>query len=600
MIIERSNYLKITYETNQEKEVIENIIKRYCIHKNPKKEENNNKKYFFNTPSILKTYNVKKNTFYVYRGNKDVYDSLISTSLRKKIIDNRNENYVDIECHVNPRDEEQEKALRAFLENDFGYGILSATPSTGKTFISLKLASFFKQRTLIIVDMTLLIDQFIDSILNFTNIKEEEICIIRGSNLDFNDNHKVIISTVQTLSKQKELSEKLSRKIGYLIVDEVHVASCNTFQELLPLFNPKYQIGLSGTPFRDDEMEFLIMESVGPIIYTADRKKMLEAGSMLLPILRPIFIKDDKNFYKNNDGYEIKFRDVVEEYYLDKRTINKITNLVLHHYNNNDSQLLICKENNMVDLYYFTLMNKLYGFNILEKAEEEKRNNISKLESELNEKLIEIQKMKHISKGRKKQLEYSCDIKEYKKDKKNKLKEKYEKLIKKENDKKWYESDCIRNNENFNKIKIINGSLKREAREQIIKDTNNGITKIVITTTAMDKAVSINKLNIVYLLFSTRERANTVQRIGRVIRAFPGKKTAIVYDIIYDHYMSFYQFYNNKGNCRFNVLKDYSQYYESIFEFIKYLENRFKKNKVNYKEIEKFEREYKSKYIIEI
>lgn len=60
MIIERNNYLKITYENQQEKDVIENIIKRYCIHKNPKKEETNNKKYFFNIPSVLKTYNVKK------------------------------------------------------------------------------------------------------------------------------------------------------------------------------------------------------------------------------------------------------------------------------------------------------------------------------------------------------------------------------------------------------------------------------------------------------------------------------------------------------------------------------------------------------------
>lgn len=597
MIIERNNYLKITYESQYEKNIIEDIIKRYCVHDNPKSENNNSSNYYFNIPKKINTYNIKKNTFYVYRGNKDVYDTLISTSLKKTIIDNRVNNYVDIQCYVNPRDEEQEKALKAFKENDFEYGILSATPSTGKTFISLKLASYFKQRTLIIVDMTLLIDQFIDSILEFTNIKEEEICIIRGQQLKVEEKHKIIISTVQTLSKHKELSEELSKSIGYLIIDEVHVASCKTFQELIPLFKPKFQIGLSGTPFRDDKMEFLIMESVGPIVYTANRKKMLDAGSMLLPILRPIFIKDDKNFYKNKNEYEIKFRDIVEEYYLDERAIDKITNLILYHYKKNDSQLLICKENNMVDLYYFTLMNKLYGFNILKKAEEDKNNKINQLEIELQEKLLEIQKMQHITKNTKKQIK---NIAEYKKEKKKKIKDKYEKLIEKEKNKKWFEIDSIKNNENFEKIKIINGSLKREAREKIIQDTNKGITKIVITTTAMDKAVSINKLNIVYLLFSTRERANTVQRIGRVIRSFPGKEEAIVYDIIYDHYMSFYQFYNKKGNCRFNVLKDYSKYYSSIFDFIKYLEHRFKGNILNYKEIDEFEKKYKNKYIIEI
>ena len=40
-----------------------------------------------------------------------------------------------------------------------------------KTFCSLYCASKLKQKTLILVDMTLLMDQFIESILKFTDVK---------------------------------------------------------------------------------------------------------------------------------------------------------------------------------------------------------------------------------------------------------------------------------------------------------------------------------------------------------------------------------------------------------------------------------------------
>lgn len=597
MIIKRSNYLIVTPESSEEKKVIEEILQRYCVYENPEKDKKQyTKRVFYINPEIV-TYNYYKNSFYIYKGNKNVYNTLLATSFPKQIIDERINKSVDIECFADARDEEQRKAIEAFTNNDFGYGILNATPSTGKTFISLKLASIFKQKTLILVDMTILIEQFIESILKFTNVKEEEIGIIRGKEINIDPKCKIIISTIQTLNKNIDLAKKISNDIGYLIIDEVHVASCKTFQDIIPLFKPQYQIGLSGTPFRDDKMEFLILESVGPIVYTADRQKMLDAGSMLLPLLRPIFIQDDEHFYKNEEEY--KFRDVVEEYYLDPRTINKISNLILYHYNKGDSQLVICKENNMVNLYYNELLNKIYGFNVIEAAEEEKRNKITQLNEELEEKIKLVQELKHITKKTKAKLKYVVDVKTYKMEQKEKLRKKYYKEIEKIKKTSIYKMDIIQNNPNFIKVKIINGDLNKSEREKIIEDTNSNKTKIILTTTAMDKAVSINRLNILYLLFSTRERANTIQRVGRVIRAFPGKKEAIVYDVIYDHYMSFYQFYNNKENCRFEALKQYSKYYSSVIDFIKFLEMRFKKIN-DPKFIKEFEEKYSKKYIIKI
>lgn len=117
---------------------------------------------------------------------------------------------------------------------------------------------------------------------------------------------------------------------------------------------------------------------------------------------------------------------------------------------------------------------------------------------------------------------------------------------------------------------------------------------------SMDKAISIERLNVLYLLFSTRERANTRQRIGRCIRTFPNKTQPIVYDVIYDHYMSFYQFYNNKGDCRMTAYQGgFVKAHPSINLFIEYLKCRFRQMPM-YPSLQKEWEKYYNSYVIEL
>lgn len=53
----------------------------------------------------------------------------------------------------------------------------------------------------------------------------------------------------------------------------------------------------------------------------------------------------------------------------------------------------------------------------------------------------------------------------------------------------------------------------------------------------------------------------------RICRAYPNKPQPIVFDYIYSHYMSYYQFYNKKENCRLNALKDCTKIHSSIKDF---------------------------------
>ncbi|MGL5715719.1 MAG: hypothetical protein ACRCX2_22040 [Paraclostridium sp.] len=102
------------------------------------------------------------------------------------------------------------------------------------------------------------------------------------------------------------------------------------------------------------------------------------------------------------------------------------------------------------------------------------------------------------------------------------------------------------------------------------------------------------------MLFSTRERANTIQRLGRISRSFKGKTDAIVFDYIYDHYYSYYQFQNNAGECRMKVHQEFTHINPTQELFMKYMKNRFNPqqrfSERDYNEFEKI----KGRYILQI
>ena len=98
----------------------------------------------------------------------------------------------------------------------------------------------------------------------------------------------------------------------------------------------------------------------------------------------------------------------------------------------------------------------------------------------------------------------------------------------------------------------------------------------------MDKAISINRLDTLHLLFSTKEVTNLVQREGRVSRASPGKMGATVFDYLYDHYIPFFQFNNKNKNCRMMAHNEACMIPNNIDVLIRFLQKRYMERDVNY------------------
>lgn len=529
MKIVRSKYLEIHCYGDFERITVQRYLDKQCVYPNPKYDKAVKRKKitgYITETQYVKTYKAEKlkngiTVFKVLKANRTVFVDVINNLGLKvdEIVDERICVPARMACHAKPRDKMQEQAIKDVINNEWNYGILSASPAFGKTYCAIDIMCRLKVKTLIVVDMSLLIEQFLESIHKFTKVHDTRIGIIKAKDRDI-ENKDIIIATAQTLSKDEKLLKQLSKFISFLIIDEVQIASCDMIQKIVKELVPKYQLGLSGTPYRDDGMDFLITESVGPIIHKANRKDLVDAGSMVTPILRPIFIKDDEMFEKYNLNDEVDFRTVVDEYYNSPKIIDKVTNIMLHHLKNGDSQLAICKEKTMVNEYYKTLLLKLRP-SIIEDVKKYNQKIIREYHKQIEEinntdifKVVPRKEKNSYEKGHTRlstlEKHYSDKLQEYKEKEITKVINKIEKLQNKE----WFESDYIEGQEDLQVVRIITGELSSVKRNQLIEDATSRKVKILLTTSIFDKAVSVNCLNIEYLLFSSRERNSTVQRVG--------------------------------------------------------------------------------------
>jgi len=186
-------------------------------------------------------------------------------------------------------------------------GIFQAYPGFGKTTVSTYIASRLGQKTLIILDSSKLLEQWVNAFTKFTNITEDDIGIIKATKMEADK--PVCIAMVQTLvsKTKKDLREtyKTIMAAGFntVFVDECHKSSAaSKYAKSFLFINSKNVIGLSATPYHTDVSGLLMHSTVGRVIYkTADYELIPEV----------YFIK-----YKSGIGIEKRmsyFRDFIKQ-----------------------------------------------------------------------------------------------------------------------------------------------------------------------------------------------------------------------------------------------------------------------------------------------
>ncbi len=168
----------------------------------------------------------------------------------------------------------QREAVAHMAARDFG--TLCAPTGSGKTVMALHLVARRRQPALIVVHTSDLARQWVARIQRFLGLSAEEVGRIGGGRLQLGT--RITVAMVQTLYK---CADEVSRKIGFLVVDECHRCPSRTFTEAVSAFDSRYMMGLTATPWRRDKLDDLIFWHLGSLHHRVAKKHLVDSGDVL-------------------------------------------------------------------------------------------------------------------------------------------------------------------------------------------------------------------------------------------------------------------------------------------------------------------------------
>jgi len=165
----------------------------------------------------------------------------------------------------------QEEALNKWIENG-RKGIIALPTGSGKTVIGIAAIAKVQERTLIITYTKEQLNQWIEMILNYTNIPRSMVSPF------YSEEKKLAPITVSTYQTAFRYIRELSFRYSFLIVDEVHHLPADKFRTIaLGMYSP-VRMGLSATVIREDGRHVDLFPLMGGIVYYKTPQEMVDRG----------------------------------------------------------------------------------------------------------------------------------------------------------------------------------------------------------------------------------------------------------------------------------------------------------------------------------
>lgn len=152
--------------------------------------------------------------------------------------------------------------------------VAQAATGSGKTVVSLRVAAELGRRTIILVHLTRLRDQWISEIANKLGVDRSRIGIMQGSRCDWRGKD-FVVGMLQTLARNgSRFPPEFYRAFGTVIVDECHKIGTHFFAGAIPRFPAKYRICLSATPERSDKADKVFRVHCGHVTTVSEAEAL--------------------------------------------------------------------------------------------------------------------------------------------------------------------------------------------------------------------------------------------------------------------------------------------------------------------------------------
>ncbi|MEM1626242.1 MAG: DEAD/DEAH box helicase [Sulfolobaceae archaeon] len=164
----------------------------------------------------------------------------------------------------------QEEAVKVWIEKGYN-GVIALPTGAGKTIVGIKAIEVVRLPTLIVAYTKEQMHQWRDSIIKFSNERPE-------IGLYYSEEKKIRPITITTYQTAYKHIAELGDKFDLLIIDEVHHLPADSFKKIALGSIATKRLGLSATPYREDNRHEELFEYMGGLIYYKSAEELINEG----------------------------------------------------------------------------------------------------------------------------------------------------------------------------------------------------------------------------------------------------------------------------------------------------------------------------------
>lgn len=177
------------------------------------------------------------------------YKKNYKQSLQYQELDSENDTRI---IKPNQMQKDALEQLRLLREKGKQRGLIISATGTGKTYLgAFDVKSTNPKKMLFLAHREQILEKSKESFSRIIGGKKTDYGLYTGNSR--NKNAKYVFATVQTLSKSNHLSLFDRDEFDYILIDEVHHAGAETYQKIMNYFQPKFYLGMTATPDRNDD-----------------------------------------------------------------------------------------------------------------------------------------------------------------------------------------------------------------------------------------------------------------------------------------------------------------------------------------------------------
>lgn len=160
---------------------------------------------------------------------------------------------------IEPHDVQRQAldALDKTRQNGNRRGLVSLATGLGKTYLGIFDTQVMKsERILFIVHVEHILKQAKNSFESVIPSRTDDMGFFTGKEKT-HEGKDIIFSTIQTISREKNLTQFKPNHFDYVIIDESHHTAAESYKKVAEYFQPKFFLGLTATPDRMDKKDVL-------------------------------------------------------------------------------------------------------------------------------------------------------------------------------------------------------------------------------------------------------------------------------------------------------------------------------------------------------